>query len=171
MHSTVRTSRCSASSSVGGRVCGVMTSSERRGPIVSASRTISQPPGTCHVVSSVLVPASYSREEGTLIPNGPSRKNPAARSSSVPKTLGASKLGTHSQSIAPSGATSALVWQSDRNAYSAMGGNGEGAAALCGAGWSFGVTALAMVAAFRGRSSECADRTTLVASSGRGDRA
>src|SRR3954452_18099221 len=67
------------------------------------------------------------------MPNGPIRKNPAWRSSSVPKTLGASNDGTHSQSIAPSGATSALVWQFDRNAYSAIGGNGEGAAALCGA--------------------------------------
>jgi hypothetical protein len=51
-----------------------------------------------------------------LIPNGPSRNVPAPRSSSVPNTLGASKRGTHSQSIAPSGATSAPVWQSDRNA-------------------------------------------------------
>jgi hypothetical protein len=34
----------------------------------------------------------------------------------VPNTLGASKRGTHSQSIAPSGATSAPVWQSDRKA-------------------------------------------------------
>jgi hypothetical protein len=35
-----------------------------------------------------------------------------------------------SQSIAPSDAISAPVWQSDRNAYSAIGGKGEGAAAL-----------------------------------------
>src|SRR6516225_9677662 len=46
--------------------------------------------------------------------------------------LGASKRGTQSQPIPPSGATSAPVWQLDRNAYSAIGGNGEGAAALCG---------------------------------------
>src|SRR3954469_22166795 len=72
------------------------------------------------------------RADVALRPKGPSRKLPAWRSSSVPKTLGASKLGTHSQSIAPSGATSALVWQSDRNAYSAMGGKGDGAAALRG---------------------------------------
>ena len=44
--------------------------------------------------------------------------------------LGASNEGTHSQSIAPSGATSAPVWQFERNAYSAIGGNGDGAAAL-----------------------------------------
>ena len=50
------------------------------------------------------------------MPNGPSRKNPAWRSSRLPKTLGASKAGTQSQSIAPSGATSAPVWQSERNA-------------------------------------------------------
>jgi hypothetical protein len=53
---------------------------------------------------------------GTLIPNGANRNAPAWRSSSEPNTLGASKRGTHSQSIEPSGATSALVWQSDRNA-------------------------------------------------------
>src|SRR4051795_3511071 len=47
--------------------------------------------------------------------------------------LGASKRGTHSQPIAPSGATSAPVWQSDRNAYSAIGGEGGGGAALGGA--------------------------------------
>ena len=50
------------------------------------------------------------------MPNGPIRNEPAPRSSSVPNTLGASKRGTHSQSIAPSGATSAPVWQSDRKA-------------------------------------------------------
>ncbi len=64
------------------------------------------------------------------MPNGPSRNVPASRSSSVPNTLGESKRGTHSQSIAPSGATSAPVWQSDRNANSAIGENGDGAAAL-----------------------------------------
>ena len=64
------------------------------------------------------------------MPKGPSRKNPAWRSSRLPKTLGASKHGTHNQSIAPSAATSAPVWQFDRNAYSAIGGNGDGAAAL-----------------------------------------
>src|SRR3954447_14347904 len=67
------------------------------------------------------------------MPKGPKRNVPAPRSSSEPKTLGASKRGTHSQSIAPSGATRAPVWQSERNAYSAIGGNGDGAAALCGA--------------------------------------
>ena len=66
--------------------------------------------------ASVFVPGSYSRDTGTLIPNGPSRKVPPWRSSSMPKTLGESNRGTHSQSIAPSGATSAPVWQSDRNA-------------------------------------------------------
>jgi hypothetical protein len=56
------------------------------------------------------------RALGTLIPNGPSRKLPAWRSSSVPNTLGESKRGTQSQSIAPSGAIRAPVWQLDRNA-------------------------------------------------------
>jgi hypothetical protein len=71
------------------------------------------------------------RAVGTFTPNGPTRKEPACRSSRAPNTLGASKRGTQSQSIDPSGATSAPVWQFDRNAYSAIGGNGEGAAALC----------------------------------------
>jgi hypothetical protein len=36
---------------------------------------------------------------------------PAPRSRRLPNTLGESKRGTQSQSIAPSGATSAPVWQ------------------------------------------------------------
>ena len=65
----------------------------------------------------MFVPGLVARAPaGTLMPNGPSRKEPASRSSSVPNTLGESKRGTHSQSIAPSGATSAPVWQFDRNA-------------------------------------------------------
>src|SRR5215468_6975089 len=71
------------------------------------------------------------RVVGWLIPKGPKRKLPASRSSRLPNTLGASKRGTQSQPIPPSGATSAPVWQSDRNAKSAIGGNGESAAALC----------------------------------------
>ncbi len=58
----------------------------------------------------------YARAVGWLIPNGAKRKKPAPRSSRLPNTLGESKLGTHSQSIAPSGATSAPVWQFERNA-------------------------------------------------------
>ena len=64
------------------------------------------------------------------MPNGPKRKLPASRSSRLPKTLGESNRGTHSQSTEPSGATNAPVWQSDRKAYSAIGGNGDGEAAL-----------------------------------------
>ncbi len=56
------------------------------------------------------------RAEGALIPKGAKRNVPPWRSSSVPNTLGASKRGTHSQSTAPSGATSAPVWQLDRKA-------------------------------------------------------
>jgi hypothetical protein len=48
--------------------------------------------------------------------NGPNRKKPPSRSSSVPNTLGESNRGTHSQSTDPSGHTRAPVWQSDRNA-------------------------------------------------------
>src|SRR3954469_2884651 len=53
------------------------------------------------------------------------RNVPASRSSIAPKTLGPSKRGRHIHSTAPLGATSAHVSQSDRNAYSAIGGNGE----------------------------------------------
>ena len=123
---------CSASSSVGGRVWGVTTSGPVLGPIVSASRTTTQPDGVFQVVSSTLVPGSYCRAVGTLMPNGPNRNIPASRSSRLPNTLAESKRGTQSQSTEPSGATSAPVWQSDRNAYSAIGGNGEGNAALAG---------------------------------------
>src|SRR3712207_1367944 len=53
------------------------------------------------------------------------RKVPASRSSIAPKTLGPSKRGRHIHSTAPLGATSAHVSQSERNAYSAIGGKGE----------------------------------------------
>ena len=74
------------------------------------------PPGVFHVVTSVFVPGSYTRAAGTLIPNGPSRNQPPWRSSRLPKMLGESNRGTHNQSIDPSGATNAPVWQLDRNA-------------------------------------------------------
>src|SRR5690606_40595767 len=60
------------------------------------------------------------------MPYGPNRKPPASRSSRLPKTLGESNRGRHSQSTEPSGATKAPVWQSERNAKSAIGGNGDG---------------------------------------------
>ena len=50
------------------------------------------------------------------MPYGPNRNEPAPRSSRFPNALGESKAGTHSQSTEPSGATSAPVWQFDRNA-------------------------------------------------------
>src|SRR5437764_14536548 len=53
------------------------------------------------------------------------RNVPASRSSIAPNTLGPSKRGRHIHSTAPLGATSAHVSQSLRNAYSAIGGNGE----------------------------------------------
>src|SRR5689334_23132869 len=53
------------------------------------------------------------------------RNVPASRSSMAPNTLGPSKRGRHIHSTAPLGATSAHVSQSDRNAYSAIGGKGE----------------------------------------------
>ena len=91
---------------------GVTASSCSHGPIVSASRTTIHPPGVFHVVSMTFVPATYLRCVGWLIPNGPSRKKPASRSSRLPNMLGASKAGAQSQS----GATSAPVWQFERNA-------------------------------------------------------
>src|SRR5579875_2920649 len=48
---------------------------------------------------------------------------PASRSSIAPNTLGESTRGRHIHSTAPEGATSATVSQSDRKAYSAIGGN------------------------------------------------
>ena len=115
MHSAVRTRRCSASSSAGGRVCGVTASGPLVGPMVNASLTTTQPDGVFHVVTRTFVPASYIRCVGTLMPNGPKRNVPASRSSRLPNTLGESNRGTHSQSTPPSGATRAPVWQSDRN--------------------------------------------------------
>jgi hypothetical protein len=99
----------SASSSAGGRVCGVIVSTPSRGPIVSASRTTIHPPAVRQVVSRTFVPGTYALEAGTLVPNGATRKLPASRSSSAPKTLGLSNRGTQSQSIDPSIATSAPV--------------------------------------------------------------
>ena len=64
------------------------------------------------------------------MPNGPKRNIPAPRSSRLANTLAESKRGTQSQSTEPSGASSAPVWQLDKNAYSAIGVNGEGNAAL-----------------------------------------
>src|SRR5262245_48775941 len=95
---------------------------------------MTQPVGVLQVVSSTFVPGSYARHVGWFMPYGPKRKDPASRSSRLPKMLGESNDGVHSQSTAPSGAISAPVWQFDRNAYSAIGGNGEGAAALCAFG-------------------------------------
>jgi hypothetical protein len=77
--------------------------------MVSASRISSQPAGVFQVVISTLVPGAYTRAVGWLMPYGAKRKNPAWRSSRLPNTLGESKLGMHSQSTAPSPATSAPV--------------------------------------------------------------
>src|SRR5436853_6631522 len=60
-----------------------------------------------------------------MVSAGPMRNVPASRSSIAPNRLGPSKRGRHIHSTAPDGATSAHVSQSDRNAYSAIGGNGE----------------------------------------------
>src|SRR5215467_12824719 len=64
------------------------------------------------------------------MPNGPKWNDPASRSNRLPKMRGESKLGTQSHSTFPSRAISAPVWQSDRNAYSSMGGNGVSASTV-----------------------------------------
>jgi hypothetical protein len=56
-HFTVRIRQCSASKSVGERRCVRDRSVTLcQGPITSASRTMSQPVGVCHVVSSIREP-------------------------------------------------------------------------------------------------------------------
>src|SRR6185503_2619352 len=90
------------------------------------------------------------RAVGTLMPNGPTRKVPAPLSSRVPNTLGESKLGTHSHPTPPSGATSALVWQFERNAYASMVGNGDGIAALWGSAAALGCPSPPVVTALTG---------------------
>src|ERR1700716_1145132 len=89
----------------------------------SASRTIIQPVRVLHVVSRTSVPGRYRRPAGTWTLVGPKRKLPAARSSIEAKTLGLSGRGRHIHSTRPLGAISAFTSQSERKAYSAMGGN------------------------------------------------
>ena len=81
-----------------------------------ASRTITHPIRVSQVVSSTIVPGMYRRAAGTLTSAGASRKVPASRSRIAPNTLGESIRGRHIHSTLPFGATSAVVWQSDRNA-------------------------------------------------------
>jgi hypothetical protein len=67
---------------------------------------------------------------GVVDPEGPEPKAAGLAVEQAAEYARRVKASTQSQPIAPSGATSAPVWQSDRNAKSAIGGNGEGAAAL-----------------------------------------
>ena len=78
------------------------------------SCTVIQPVGVCQVVSSTIVPGTYLRCWGTWALLGPNRNEPAARSSSAPKTLGESGRGRHSHSTDPSGATRQLCSQLER---------------------------------------------------------
>ena len=64
----------------------------------------------------MFVPGSYARAVGYVDAERPEPEAPGLAVEQAPNTLGESKRGTHSQSIAPSGATSAPVWQLDRNA-------------------------------------------------------
>ena len=100
-----------------------------QGPIISASRTTSHPVGVAQLVSSTIVPGRYRRAAGTWIPSGPRRKPPADRSRIEPNTLGESIRGRHIHSTFPLGAIRAVVSQSDRKAYSPIGGNGESSGA------------------------------------------
>src|SRR4051794_41261744 len=75
-----------------------------------------------HVVSATIEARTSRCPAGSVIPDGPTRKRPAPRSSSVPKTLGESRLGRQSHSTLPVGATSAATSPSERNARTAIGG-------------------------------------------------
>ena len=55
-------------------MCGVVSSGPSRRAMVSASRISTHPDGVCHVVTSTLVPGSYARDVGTLMPYGANRK-------------------------------------------------------------------------------------------------
>src|SRR6478735_5827133 len=121
MHLMVRSSTWAASSSVGDlRWVLDRWSVLCQGAMISESRTMSQPVGVCQVVSSTRVPGRYRRAAGTATPNGPTRNEPPARSSSAVKMLGESGRGTHIHSTAPDGAIRQFDSQSERNAYSPM---------------------------------------------------
>ena len=72
--------------------------------------------GVFHVVRITLVPGSYIARRGHVDAVGAKPELPASRSSRLPNELGESNAGAHSQSTEPSGAISAPVWQSERNA-------------------------------------------------------
>src|SRR5687768_16422805 len=84
-----------------------------------------QPLSDPQLVSSTIVPGRYRRAAGTSTSAGPKRKPPASRSRIAANTLGASNRGRHNHSTFPLGATSAVTSQSDRKAYSSIGGYGE----------------------------------------------
>ena len=84
------------------------------------------------LVSSTMVPGRYLRAAGTVTSSGPTRNPPASRSRMAANTLGESSLGRHSHSRLPLGATSAVVSQSERKPYSAIGGKGDGPSTMSG---------------------------------------
>ena len=86
---------------------------------------MTQPVGVPQLVSRIIVPGRYRRAAGTRASAGPNRKPPASRSRIAPKIDGPSIRGRHIHSTLPLGATSAVTSQSDRNAYSAIGGYDE----------------------------------------------
>src|SRR5204863_315555 len=88
-------------------------------PVVSGPH---QPLVVPQLVSRIIVPGRYRRATGTRTSAGPNRNPPASRSRMAPNTLGPSIRGRHIHSMLLLGATRAVTSQSDRNAYSAIGG-------------------------------------------------
>src|SRR4051812_41169329 len=80
-----------------------------------------QPVSVPQLVSSTIVPGRYRRAAGTVTSVGATRKVPACRPSTAPKTLGESIRGRHIQSTLPPGATRAVTSPSERNPYSPIG--------------------------------------------------
>ena len=74
-------------------------------PTTGAQLTMEARRGDNKKAQAVTLDLEFAQQGG----EGATRKKPASRSSSLPNTLGESKLGTHNQSIAPSAATSAPV--------------------------------------------------------------
>ena len=102
----------------------ILSESWRHGPTSRTSRTTAQPPGW-----PTSSPAPSSRVDSAGQPvrvtsAGPSRNHPAPRSRIAANTLGLSIRGRHIHSTVPLAAISADTSQSDKNPYSAIGGNG-----------------------------------------------
>ena len=102
-HSTVRTSRWSASSSAGGLVCGVTVSGPGAAPRQRVADDEPAAAACARWSSGRWSRARRCAAVGTLMPNGPKPERARPRSRRLPKTLGESNAGRHSQSTEPSG--------------------------------------------------------------------